>query len=93
MADSEPRGRPVTTSLTERIVVVNTTTGGYSGPATIQITAADGFNRSDPIPLAIDVSAAELLDIEIVNRQPQMNAGDGATLRCSVTSPTRKTCR
>ena len=54
--------------------------GGYSGPATIQITADDGFNGSEPITLAINVSAAELLDIEIVNRQPQMNAGERATL-------------
>ena len=54
--------------------------GGYSGPASIEVIADDGFNQSVPITLDINVSDAELLDIEIVNRQPQVGLGERATL-------------
>ena len=53
---------------------------GFAGTASVDIEADDGFNRSAPVTLEINVSDAELLDIEIVTRQPRVGVGERAEL-------------
>ncbi len=56
-------------------VVTFTPNPGYSGVAEISIQADDGFNLSDVVTIDLDVSAAAMLGIDIVNRQPQLGIG------------------
>ena len=53
---------------------------GFTGAAAVELVADDGFNASGVITLDINVSDAELLDIEIVSRQPTLGIGDRSEL-------------
>ncbi len=54
---------------------------GYFGPATITLLADDGFNLSEPITVDINVSGAELLGIDIINRRPRLDVLDHVQLQ------------
>jgi YD repeat-containing protein len=53
---------------------------GYSGPASVSVTADDGFSVSGVTVVSIDVSAAPLLRMDIVNRGPHLGPGGRDTL-------------
>ncbi|MDB5857580.1 MAG: hypothetical protein JWQ76_1269, partial [Ramlibacter sp.] len=56
---------------------------GYAGPATITLQADDGFARGAPIELTVNVSAARLLAVHIINldRLAAMRAGESAKVQ------------
>jgi len=56
--------------------IVFTPDAGYSGPASVTVLADDGFNLSEEARLVVTISDAPLLDFEIQNRLPRIDAGE-----------------
>jgi len=52
---------------------------GYVGQAQVQLKADDGFNISDPTTVAIQISNAALLRMDIAERTPRLTRGERRT--------------
>ncbi len=55
-------------------------TAGYAGKASFQALAEDGFEVSAPIDVPVNVSDAPLIGLEILNRNPRLDIGEGYEL-------------
>ncbi|MCX7894015.1 MAG: putative Ig domain-containing protein, partial [Burkholderiales bacterium] len=53
---------------------------GFAGTATINVAADDGFSLSDPATIAVHVSDAPLVDLDILTRTPVVGVGGSVEL-------------
>src|SRR5262249_39694856 len=53
---------------------------GYTGPASFQVVADDGYSISAPATVTITVSAAALINLDFRDRTPSLNPGDRNTV-------------
>jgi hypothetical protein len=56
-------------------------TVGYSGAASFQVIADDGFGSSAPVTVTVNVSNAALTNLEFVSRTPKLQKGDTVELQ------------
>ncbi len=56
-------------------------TVGYSGTASFQVMADDGFNSSVPVTVTVNVSNAALVNLEFVTRGARLQVGDSLNLQ------------
>jgi Uncharacterized protein conserved in bacteria len=55
-------------------------TPGFSGIASFDFIASDGYNTGIPAKVTVNVSGAPLLSLDFANRNPQLYAGDSTEL-------------
>ena len=60
--------------------VIFTPETGYTGPASLQVVADDGFNVSEVATIQVTVSDAPLIGLDILNRLPHLAVGQQAPL-------------
>ncbi|MEG3927915.1 MULTISPECIES: Ig-like domain-containing protein [unclassified Microcoleus] len=53
---------------------------GFSGIASFELAASDGYNWGVPAKVMVNVSGAPLLSLDFANRNPQLYAGDSTEL-------------
>src|SRR5262249_32484058 len=54
-------------------------TSGYTGPASFQVQADDGYGTSAPATVSVNVSAAPLVKLDFAQRNPRLNPGEPGT--------------
>ncbi len=57
-----------------------TPNAGYSGDASFELIADDGYSTATPVTVDINVSDAPLVNLDIVNRSPRLDAGESTQL-------------
>ena len=55
-------------------------TPGFSGIASFELAASDGYNWGVPAKVTVNVSGAPLISLDFANRNPQLYAGDNTEL-------------
>ncbi|MBV6627230.1 MAG: PKD domain-containing protein [Rivularia sp. (in: Bacteria)] len=53
---------------------------GYFGDASFNLIADDGYSTAAPVEIKVDVSNAPLINLDIVNRSPRLDAGESTEL-------------
>ena len=57
-----------------------TPNAGYSGDASFELIADDGYSTATPMTVDINVSDAPLINLDIVNRSPRLDKGESTQL-------------
>ncbi len=60
--------------------IVFTPDAGYTGPASFQFQADDGYGTSAPATVMVNVSTAPLVGLDFVSRAPELDPGDTQTM-------------
>ena len=50
---------------------------GYTGIGSFELVASDGYSKSDAVTFEVNVSDAPLVNLSFVNRNPQLEIGEG----------------